>query len=65
MIINKEYRIWRYNISFDRWSKKDKNQPMGRFGGGWNYVLGIQFGKSSLIINLLYGMIRINKKELK
>lgn len=33
---------------------------MGRFGGGWNWNLGIQVGSSTVILNLLWGSVRIN-----
>lgn len=34
--------------------------PMGaRFGGGWRYKLGIAIGGSTVIIDLLFGSIRI------
>ena len=33
---------------------------MGRFGGGWNYSLGIEIGGSSVMINLLFGFISIS-----
>jgi hypothetical protein len=35
---------------------------MGRFGGGWDYKLGIDIGGSCVIINLVWGLIRINFK---
>lgn len=36
--------------------------PMGsRFGGGWNYKLGIAVGGSTVIVDLLFGSIRISK----
>lgn len=31
----------------------------GRFGGGWNWKLGIDFGGSSMIINLIFGYVRV------
>lgn len=34
---------------------------MGRFGGGWNWELGVSIGRASVILNLLYGMVRISK----
>ena len=33
---------------------------MGRFGGGYNWMLGFEIGGSSIVINLLIGQIRIN-----
>lgn len=34
--------------------------PMRRFGGGWNWKLGIDVGRSSVILNVLIGIIRID-----
>ena len=44
-----------------------KSKGWGRFGGGWNWVLGIQVGSTSLIINLIILSIRISyiKKVVK
>jgi hypothetical protein len=33
-----------------------------RFGGGWRYKLGIAVGGSTVVINLVFGSIRINFK---
>lgn len=32
-----------------------------RFGGGWKYKLGIDMGGSTLLLNLLFGSIRIRR----
>lgn len=45
-------------------SRRGKSaHPMGRFGGGWNYVVGIQLSgfrrPGTLIVNLLVCSIRI------
>lgn len=40
--------------------------PQGsRFGGGWNYRLGIDIGGSSVLLNLIFGMvaIRLERKQ--
>lgn len=34
---------------------------MGRFGGGWNWELGVSIGHAYVILSLLYGMVRISK----
>lgn len=33
---------------------------MCRFGGGWRYCLGINVGRTAMVINLLFGIIRIS-----
>ena len=45
-------------IKFERWGKS--NSPWGRFGGGWNYKLGVMFGYKTVIVDLLFGSIRID-----
>lgn len=32
-----------------------------RFGGGWTYKLGIDIGGRTILLNLLFGIIRISK----
>jgi len=61
-----KYR-WRFGLSesvgmweHTRHMKKSK-RPMGRFGGGWNWKLGIAISKSTIIVDLLYTTIRIDK----
>ncbi len=61
IIQDKNYKVLGYYVSFSRWGKYESR--VGRFGGGWKYKLGIQMGGSSIIINLLYGMIRISKES--
>lgn len=34
---------------------------MGRFGGGWNWVLGFQASGPTLILNLLVVSLRIDR----
>lgn len=35
------------------------NYSGARFGGGWKYKLGIDIGGRTIILNLVFGMIRI------
>lgn len=44
----------------DRYGWKP-TKGVGRFGGGWNWELGINIGGSTVVFNLLYGMISISK----
>lgn len=30
-----------------------------RFGGGWRYKLGVSIGGSTILVDLLFGMLRI------
>ena len=36
---------------------------MGRFGGGWNWKLGIDVARTSLILNLIFGMVHISWRK--
>ena len=39
------------------------NQSGARFGGGWNYKLGISIGSSSVVLDLVFGIVRISIAE--
>ena len=45
--------------------QRRKSSPMGRFGGGWNWELGLLIGNSDLIINLLVLSIRVHIGGIK
>lgn len=32
----------------------------GRFGGGWNWKLGVEFGGRTVLVNLLFGNARVS-----
>lgn len=54
----KTRRIFGYKVTY---THRDKATSFGRFGGGWNWKIGIQAGGSSLIINLLVCYITIER----
>lgn len=58
--MEKTIRTGNLDITF-RHNKKDR--LFGRFGGGWNWALGIQVGTRTIIINLLIMSIRIEKDD--
>jgi len=62
--IDKSIHIWRFRIRFHWRSSKNF---WGRFGGGWNWQLGAQWSKSTIIMNLLICQLIIyfRKKESK
>lgn len=72
MIVGK-YEIraqrWPWQDGYDWKGRVNCNAPLNsggaRFGGGWKYALGIEIGGSSIIINLLFGMIRIDPRRVK
>lgn len=39
------------------------NSSGARFGAGWKYKLGISIGGSSVMIDLLFGIIMISKEH--
>lgn len=46
-----------------RFRKRSSANFMGRFGGGWNWKLGLQWGGSTCIVSLFVMDITIHKKE--
>lgn len=38
------------------------NPGGSRFGGGWNYKLGIELGGTTILLNLLFGIVVIRRK---
>lgn len=47
----------------ERGPKALLNSQGSRFGAGWNYKLGISIGGSSVLIDLLFGMVIISKEQ--
>lgn len=64
-------KIGKLEITASRWpwqgggSIAPLNPYAARFGGGWTYKLGIDIAGKTIILNLLYGMIRITRKKNK
>lgn len=69
-----EMRIGRYEVTASRWpwqgygwlphsngnGPRAPLNPMGaRFGGGWKYKLSVSVGGSTVILDLLFGIVRI------
>lgn len=46
------------------YEQRSKHNAMGRFGGGWQWEVGIQAGPSEAIINLLVASVRIRRLPL-
>ena len=55
--ITKQLSIGRLKIVFNWRSSKNL---MGRFGGGWNWKVGIMIGGHSVILNLLVFSLRFS-----
>ena len=49
-------------VTFDRWPWQYSctRWHLGRFGGGWKYCLGFKYGGRTIILDLLFGSIRIS-----
>jgi hypothetical protein len=52
-----ERKIGRVKFSFD-W--RVKSRLFGRFGGGWNWALGLKAGGSTVMLYLLVAMFRVS-----
>lgn len=65
--------IWKYRVSASRfpWQKgynwkgmEDTgallNRSGARFGGGWRYKLGVSVGTTTVMIDLLFGIVSIS-----
>lgn len=46
-----------------RWSHRPPSAPMGRFGGGWQWNVGVQIGARTVIVNCLVGHLRFDRKR--
>lgn len=51
---------WRFHFTW-----RDATGLMGRFGGGWNWKVGVQWGCTSAIICLLVCELCISKPKKK
>lgn len=60
MIYTKKIIIKKLSIKYER---RTKDECMGRFGGGWNYILGIRLGGGTIILNCLFFTIRFDLKK--
>ncbi|KKN81375.1 hypothetical protein LCGC14_0319880 [marine sediment metagenome] len=45
------------------YERRDPKHHWGRFGGGWDYRLGIDVGGSTVIVNLLVASVQITRKD--
>ena len=53
--VTRKFAIGKLRIVYNRRSKKNL---WGRFGGGWNWKIGVDVGGSTVIINLFVCSIR-------
>ncbi len=60
---SREWRIRGRRVSYQR---RTADESMGRFGGGWQWKVGVQVGGSgTLIVNCLVFSLRIEPKGLR
>lgn len=58
--IIKHWKFARLKVKFEWRSKKNL---WGRFGGGWNWKIGVQIGGSSLILDILTFSLRFSLEK--
>lgn len=58
MIIEREWTRFIGNCRI-HYSRRSKKSRMGRFGGGWDWNVGVMAGGKTIIVNLLVASIRI------
>ncbi len=58
--IDKRFKIGKFDIHIE-W--RTSANLWGRFGGGWNWKLGIMWSSYTVILNLLVMSIRINHNK--
>ena len=55
--IRRSINIGRLKCTFEM---RSKNRLMGRFGGGWNWHIGVEWSKHNAIFFVLVFMLRFN-----
>lgn len=60
--ITRKLRVGQWEIKYER---RHKDELWGRFGGGWNWHIGIQSGGSAVIIFLLVATLSFRKKPIE
>jgi len=62
VIINKSWSFYRFKTTL---RMTNGQGIMGRFGGGWNWKLGIMIGKKTVIFDIIILSIRIDYSQSK
>lgn len=57
--LNRQFSVGRLDIGVEM---RRNDGWMGRFGGGWNWKLGIQAGGNTVIVSLLVMEVRLDWK---
>lgn len=54
-------KLGRYSWKYTSGSRTNAfGSPMGRFGGGWNWKVGAQWSRRTVIVSLLVSELRID-----
>ncbi len=56
--VTRSVSIGRWTVKYER---RFRSNLLGRFGGGWNWKLGVQAGGNTMIVNLLVCTLRISR----
>lgn len=56
-VARKKVTLGRVRITYEH---RRKENAWGRFGGGWNWIVGAEIGGSTIIFNLLVASLRIS-----
>lgn len=43
------------------WTRKPSTAYMGRFGGGWQWAVGVKVGGRTILVECLVGTLRITR----
>lgn len=54
----KTVRLGRLFVTADRWFERQTGWC--RFGGGWKWKLGVDIGGKTVIVNLIWGLVRFS-----
>lgn len=60
METDKRWTIGAWDIKF---TQRAANSLLGRFGGGWQWKLGVQAGGGTLLFSLLVAELRLSRKR--
>ncbi len=50
-------RRWPWQPGYNWRGREGQMSPLGRFGGGWKFCLGLEIGSRSFILNCGFGLI--------
>lgn len=56
-------RSWNVQGRKVTFGHRTPDEPMGRFGGGWQWSLGFEAGGNTIIFNLLVCSVRIDRRK--